>query len=62
MVLVGSEFGAIWEDPEGGFIKFVVKRASKQDQTLHMEGGNFTLFSTSGQCDAVEQIHYARFS
>ena len=34
---MGSEFGAIWEDPEGGFIKFVVKRASKQDQTLHME-------------------------
>ena len=33
-----STFGAIWEDPEGGFIKFVVKRASKQDQTLHMEG------------------------
>ena len=35
---MGSEFGAIWEDPDGGFIKFVVKRASKQDQTLHMEG------------------------
>ena len=34
---MGSEFGAISEDPEGGFIKFVVKRASKQDQTLHME-------------------------
>ncbi len=36
--LVGSESGAIWKDPEGGFIKFMVKRASKQDQTLHMEG------------------------
>ena len=24
--------------PEGGFIKFAVKRALKQDQTLHMEG------------------------
>ena len=35
---MGSKFGAIWEDPEVGFIKFVVKRASKQDQTLHMEG------------------------
>ena len=35
---MGSAFGAIWEDPEGGFIKFVIKRASKQDQTLHMEG------------------------
>ena len=35
---MGSEFGAIWEDPEGGFIKFAVKRASKQDQTLQMEG------------------------
>ena len=36
--LVGSAFGAFWEDPEGGFIKFAAKRASKQDQTLHMEG------------------------
>ena len=36
--LVGSAFGAIWEDPEGGFMKFMVKRALKQDQTLHMEG------------------------
>ena len=35
---MGSEFGAIWKDPEGGFTKFMVKRASKQDQTLHMEG------------------------
>ena len=35
---MGSTFGAIWEDPEGGFIKFTVKRASKQDQTLYMEG------------------------
>ena len=36
--LVGYVFGATWEDPEGGFIKFTAKRASKQDQTLHMEG------------------------
>ena len=35
---MGSAFGAIWEDPQGGFIKFSVKRASKQDQTLYMEG------------------------
>ena len=35
---MGSAFGTIWEDPEGGFIKFTVKRALKQDQTLHMEG------------------------
>ena len=35
---MGSEFWAIWEDHEGGFIKFAVKRALKQDQTLHMEG------------------------
>ena len=38
---MGSVSGVrIWgylEDPEGGFIKFMVKRASKQDQTLHME-------------------------
>ena len=35
---MGSAFGAIWEEPKGGFIKFTVKRALKQDQTLHMEG------------------------
>ena len=35
---MGSTFGAIWEDPAGGFIKSAVKRASNQDQTLHMEG------------------------
>ena len=34
---MGSEFGGTWEDPGGGFIKFAVKRALKQDQTLHME-------------------------
>ena len=36
--LVGSEFGGTWEDPGGCFFKFEVKRSSKQDQTLHMEG------------------------
>ena len=34
---MGSTFGVTWEDPEGGFIKFAIKRALKQDQTLHME-------------------------
>ena len=34
---MGSAFGATWEDPEGGFIKFAAKRALKQDQILHME-------------------------
>ena len=38
IALVGSEFGGTWEDPEGGFIKFTVKRDLKQDQTHHMEG------------------------
>ena len=36
--LIGPAFGTIWEDPEGGIIKFAAKRALKQDQTLHMEG------------------------
>ena len=44
--LVGSEFGGTWEDPGGGFIKFAVKRALKQDQIVHMEG-NFKSFATS---------------
>ena len=35
---MGSTFWGTWEDPRGGFFKFAVKRASKQDQTLHMEG------------------------
>ena len=35
---MGSLFGAFWEDPEDGFIKLVIKRASKQVQVLHMEG------------------------
>ena len=26
---MGSTFGAIWEDPEGGFIKFTVKKSFK---------------------------------
>ena len=33
----GVRIWATWEDPEGGFIKFAIKRALKQDQTLHME-------------------------
>ena len=36
-MLVGSAFGGTLEDPGGGFIKFAVKRASKQDQTLDIE-------------------------
>ena len=34
---MGSAFGGTWEDPGGGSLKLAVKRASKQDQTLHME-------------------------
>ena len=37
-MLVGSTFGDTREDPGGGFIKFAVKRALKQDKILHMEG------------------------
>ena len=36
--LVGFEIGGTWEDPGGGFLKFAVKRALKQDQIVHMEG------------------------
>ena len=35
--LWGPHLRLFGEDPEGGFIKFMVKRASKQDQALHME-------------------------
>ena len=39
--IVGSKFGGTCrEDPPGGggFFKFAVKRALKQDQIVHMEG------------------------
>ena len=49
-VLVGSAFGATWEDPEGGIIKFAVKRALKQDQTLHMEGKLQFILYFSREC------------
>ena len=34
---MGSTFGGTWEDHGGGFFKFAVKRALKQDQIVHME-------------------------
>ena len=37
-VLVGGPHLGVQEDPEGGFIKFAVKRALKQYQIVHMEG------------------------
>ena len=33
-MLVGSDFGGTWEDPGGGFFKFAVKGALKQDQIV----------------------------
>ena len=48
--LVASAFGAIWEGLEGGFIKFMVKTASKQDQTLHMEGKLHVILYFSEEC------------
>ena len=50
---MGSAFGAIWEDPEGGFIKLAVKRASKQDQILHMEGNFHVIFYFRAVCDSI---------
>ena len=50
---MGSEFGAFWEDPEGGFIKFAVKRASKQDQTLHMEGKLHVILYFMEECGSI---------
>ena len=38
-----SVFGAIWEDPEGGCIKFAVKRASKQDKAYGGETSHYSL-------------------
>ena len=47
---MGSAFGATWEDPEGGIIKFAVKRALKQDQTLHMEGKFYIILYFREEC------------
>ena len=47
-----SAFGAVWEDPEGGFIKLAVKRASKQDQKLHMEGKLHVILYFREECFA----------
>ena len=51
---MGSKFGAIREDPEGGFIKFVVKRASKQYQTLHMEGKLQDILYFKAECAVLK--------
>ena len=61
-VLVGSAFGATWEDPEGGFIKFAAKRALKQDQTLHMEGKLHVILYFREECtvDANESSSFLR--
>ena len=50
---MGSTFGAIWEDPEGGFIKFMVKRALKQDQTLYMEGKLHIILYFREECNII---------
>ena len=50
---MGSEFGGTWEDPGGAFIKFAVKRALKQDQTLHMEEKLQFILYFSTECDEV---------
>ena len=47
---MGSTFRGTWEDPGGGFIKFTVKRALKQDQTLHMEGKLQYILYFSTEC------------
>ena len=56
-VLVGSAFGAIWEDPEGSFNKFTVQRALKQDQTLHMEGKLQFILYLSTECRLNKITH-----
>ena len=58
--LVGSAFGDIWEDPaEGGFIKFAVKRALQQDQTvtLHMEGKLHVILYFRAVCYRTYVVH-----
>ena len=47
---MGSTFGGTWEDPGGGFFKFAVKRALKQDQIVHMEGKLQVILYFSREC------------
>ena len=42
---MGSAFGDFWEDPEGGFIKFTVKRASKLTRPNTQYGGETSRYS-----------------
>ena len=55
--LVGSEFGGTWEDPGGGFFKFAVKRALKQDQIVHMEGKLQVIRYFIRECYQVKQVY-----
>ena len=57
-MLVGSEFGATWEDPGGGFFKFAVKRALKQDQIVHMEGKHQVILYFSRECTTNVLLGY----
>ena len=40
---MGSAFGAFWEDPEGGFIKFMVKSFKTRPNTPY--GGETSCYS-----------------
>ena len=62
--LVGSTFGGTWEGPWGGFFKFAVKRALKQDKIVHMEGKLQVIFYFRWECVVdcpLSIIHYFNF-
>ena len=54
---MGSTFGGTWEDLGGGFFKFAMKKALKQDQIVHMEGKHQVILfsSTSAGSDFLRK-------
>ena len=50
---MGSTFGGTWEDLGGGFFAFVVKRALKQDQIVHLEGKLQFILYFSRECNTI---------
>ena len=54
-MLVGSTLGGTWEDPGGGFFKFAVNRALKQDQIVDMEGKLLVICNISKGCCKIRK-------
>ena len=60
---MGSAFGGTGGDPESGFIKFIGKKALKQDQIVHMEGKlQVILYFSREWCQKFQKMKESHFS